>query len=227
VTTPNRRPYVLASVAVSIDGYIDDATPDRLLLSNDADFDRVDAVRATVDAILVGGATIRADDPRLMVRSEERRQARAAAGKPETPIKVTITRSKLDPTAKFFTTGDEKIVYTPSSSAAEIADHLDGVATVVDAGEPLDVHRLLADLASRGVERLMIEGGGNMHTMFLAADVVDELHLVVAPFLIGDANAPSFTLPAVYPQSPARPFRLDGTETIGEVVLLRYRRDKS
>jgi 5-amino-6-(5-phosphoribosylamino)uracil reductase len=224
VTDLARRPYVLASVAASIDGYIDDATPDRLLLSNDADFDRVDAVRATVDAILVGGATIRADNPRLMVRSEERRQARVAAGKPETPIKVTITRSKLDPSAKFFTTGDEKIVYTPSSSAAEIAGHLEGAATVVDAGDPLDVHQLLADLADRGVERLMIEGGGHIHTMFLAADVVDEVHLVIAPFLIGNPAAPSFTLPAAYPQNPARPFRLDGAETIGEVVLLRYRR---
>lgn len=226
MTTPN-RPYVLASVASSIDGYIDDATPDRLLLSNDKDFDRVDAVRATVDAILVGGATIRADNPRLMVRAEERRQARVASGKPETPIKVTITRSKLDPEAKFFTTGGLKLVYTPSKSAAEIADHLDGIATVVDAGDPLDVHLLLADLASRGVERLMIEGGGAMHTLFLEADVVDELHLVIAPFLVGDPAAPRFTLPAAYPQNPARPFRLDGTETISEVVLLRYRRDAS
>ncbi|MFD0884067.1 RibD family protein, partial [Streptosporangium algeriense] len=63
------RPFVLSSVAVSLDGYIDDATSERLLLSNDEDFDRVDAVRATCDAILVGAGTVRADDPRLMVRA--------------------------------------------------------------------------------------------------------------------------------------------------------------
>jgi 5-amino-6-(5-phosphoribosylamino)uracil reductase len=62
---------------MSIDGYLDDASPDRLLLSNDADFDRVDDVRAGCDAILVGAATIRQDDPRLLIRSAGRRAARS------------------------------------------------------------------------------------------------------------------------------------------------------
>jgi 5-amino-6-(5-phosphoribosylamino)uracil reductase len=61
----SERPYVLLSCAASIDGYIDDATDERLLLSNDADFDRVDAVRAECDAILVGANTIREDNPGL------------------------------------------------------------------------------------------------------------------------------------------------------------------
>ena len=69
------RPYTLLSCSVSIDGYIGNALS-RLLLSNDADFDRVDEVRAGCDAILVGAATIRQDDPRLLVRSAERRAAR-------------------------------------------------------------------------------------------------------------------------------------------------------
>ncbi|MBC8092233.1 MAG: dihydrofolate reductase family protein, partial [Pseudonocardia sp.] len=60
--------YVVASVAVSLDGCIDDAGPDRLVLSNAADLDRVDEVRAGVDAILVGAGTVRRDDPSLTVR---------------------------------------------------------------------------------------------------------------------------------------------------------------
>ncbi|MFD7311008.1 RibD family protein [Promicromonospora sp. NPDC059942] len=112
------RPYVVLSVAASLDGYIDDATPERLLLSNDEDFDRVDSVRAGVDAILVGASTIRADDPRLMVRSEDRRAKRLADGQPESPVKVTITASgEIDPEAKFFTTGDiDKIAYTTAAA---------------------------------------------------------------------------------------------------------------
>ncbi|WP_026412881.1 dihydrofolate reductase family protein [Actinomadura oligospora] len=54
---------MLLSCAASVDGYIDDATEERLLLSNDEDFDRVDDVRASVDAILVGANTIRKDNP--------------------------------------------------------------------------------------------------------------------------------------------------------------------
>jgi 5-amino-6-(5-phosphoribosylamino)uracil reductase len=57
------RPYTLLSCGMSIDGYIDTATDERLVLSNDADLDRVDAVRADSDAILVGAATLRNDNP--------------------------------------------------------------------------------------------------------------------------------------------------------------------
>ena len=63
------RPYTLLSCALSIDGYLGAATPRRLELSNDADFDRVDAVRASCDAILVGAATVRIDNPRLLGRA--------------------------------------------------------------------------------------------------------------------------------------------------------------
>ncbi|MER7438739.1 dihydrofolate reductase family protein, partial [Pseudonocardia alni] len=76
------RPHVLASVAMSLDGYIDDAGPDTLVLSDAGDLDRVDAVRAGVDAILVGAGTVRADDPRLLVRCAERRAGRVADGRP-------------------------------------------------------------------------------------------------------------------------------------------------
>lgn len=219
------RPYVLLSCAASVDGYIDDTTDDRLLLSNDEDFDRVDAVRATCDAILVGANTIRADNPRLLVRLAERREARLAAGRTESPIKVTITRSgDVDPGARFFTTGDvEKVVYCESSGVAKTTERLSAVATVVDAGSPLDLDLVLADVASRGVERLMVEGGGEMHTMFLTAGVVDEMQLVVAPFFVGDPSAPRFVNPGAFPRGPGNPMRLTDVQRIGDVVLLNYR----
>jgi len=61
------RPYTLLSCSVSLDGYLGDQTP-RLALSNEADFDRVDEVRASCDAIMVGAVTVRTDNPRLLVR---------------------------------------------------------------------------------------------------------------------------------------------------------------
>jgi 5-amino-6-(5-phosphoribosylamino)uracil reductase len=92
------RPWVLLSVAMSVDGCIDDASDDRLILSNPADLNRVDAERAAADAILVGASTIRRDDPRLLVRSADRVAARVAAGRPAQPTKVTISRAgDLDP----------------------------------------------------------------------------------------------------------------------------------
>jgi 5-amino-6-(5-phosphoribosylamino)uracil reductase len=195
---------------MSLDGYLDDTAETRLLLSSPEDFQRVDRVRASVDAILVGANTIRTDNPRLVLRSDGRN-----------PVKVTITASgKLDPAANFFTTGDTaKLVYAPTSAVPEIAAQLGSAATVIDAGEPLDVHRLLADLAARGVERLMVEGGGAVHTLFLTANVVDELHLVVAPLFVGQSDAPRFVGPGQFPQGR---MLLAETRQLGDVVLLRY-----
>src|SRR5512143_2019769 len=101
------RPYVLLSCGMSIDGCLDDGFEQRLILSNEADFDRVDAARAGCDAILVGAGTVRRDNPRLLVRDPALRDARVARGLPPSPVKVTVTAAgALDPAARFFTFGD-------------------------------------------------------------------------------------------------------------------------
>ncbi|MDT7728798.1 MAG: hypothetical protein QOI21_5374 [Actinomycetota bacterium] len=220
----SQRPYVLLSVAVSLDGCVDDTGTNRLLLSNDEDFDRVDEVRAGVDAILVGANTIRSDNPRLLVNSPERQRQRLSDGLPATPVKVTLTGSgNVDPAARFFTTGDnDKLVYTTTSALASVEERLGAVSSVVDAGDPLDVRTVLADLADRKVGRLMVEGGGVVHTLFLSAGVVDELHVVYAPFFVGQADAPRLVNPAVFPQGPGHRMKLAEVRQLGDVVLLRY-----
>jgi 5-amino-6-(5-phosphoribosylamino)uracil reductase len=179
------RPYTLLSCSMSIDGYLDSAMPRRLELSNDADFDRVDAVRASCDAILVGAAAVRNDNPRLIVRSRFRRDDRMARGLPPSPIKVTVTeRVELDADADFFTTGDtEKLVYCASPRVLAARSRLGPMATVLDGGQPVKMRRISEDLAARGVRRLMVEGGGKVHTQFLTDDLADELQLVVAQTL--------------------------------------------
>jgi riboflavin-specific deaminase-like protein len=188
------RPYVLLSCAVSADGYLDDTTPARLVLSSDADLDRVDEVRAGVDAILVGAATIRRDDPRLAVRSPRRRAARTARGLPPSPAKVTLTASgDLDPRARFFTDGEvEKLVYCAAPVAGVVRGRLAGAATVVEAGRRPHLPAVLADLAKRRVRRLMVEGGADILRQFLETGLADELQLAVAPFFVGDPAAPRF-----------------------------------
>jgi 5-amino-6-(5-phosphoribosylamino)uracil reductase len=217
------RPYTLLSCSVSIDGYIGNAAS-RLHLSNDADFDRVDAVRASCDAILVGAETVRIDNPRLLVRSQIHRDERAARGLPESPIKVTVTRrAELDARADFFNLGDaEKIVYCASPRAADARRRLGPVATVVDAGDDVEMRTLSTDLAARGVDRLMVEGGGTVHTQFLTEDIVDELQLTVAPVFVGDSAAPRFVRDGIFPWNPARRAELVDVRKLGDVVLLRY-----
>jgi len=208
------QPYVISSAAVSLDGYLDDSSERRLMLSGPADLDRVDAVRAGVDAILVGANTIRRDDPALLIRSPERRRARLDAGRTEHPVRVTLTDGgDLPATARFFGPG-QALVYAPATVAAALSGRLP--ATVVPG---TDLPSVLADLAGRGVGRLMVEGGGQVHTAFLTAGLVDELHVAVAPLFVGDADAPRFLLPGAYPGGR---LRLAEVRRLDDVVLLRY-----
>lgn len=218
------RPYTLLSCAMSLDGYLDDGTASRLLLSNEADFDRVDEVRAASDAILVGAATVRNDNPRLVVRAQALQDERVVRGLRPSPLKVTVTgRAKLDPGANFFTAGDsEKLVYCASGAVQEARDLLGSAATVVDGGQRVAMRRLSEDLYDRGVRQLMVEGGGMVLTQFLTDSLADELHLVIAPFFVGESLAPRFVGDGRFPWGPDRPATLAEVRRIDGVVLLRY-----
>ena len=219
----SERPYTLLSCSMSLDGYLGDQTP-RLPLSNDADFDRVDEVRASCDAIMVGAVTVRTDNPRLLVRSPIRRRERTARGLPASPKKITVTnRVDLDASSNFFTAGEsEKLVYTPSSRVEDARARLGPAATIVDGGLRVRMRWLTEDLGDRGVERLMVEGGGVVHTQFLADELADELQLVVAPIFVGDSSSPRFVRDGCFPWNADRRATLAEVRQLGEVVLLRY-----
>lgn len=218
------RPYTVLSCGMSMDGYIDSPSTSRLPLSNAADFDRVDAVRASCDAILVGAATVRNDDPRLLVRAAHRRRARLARGQRATPTKVTVTcGGDLDPGAQFFTAGEAaKLVYAARAGVARLRAGLGEAATVVDVGRTVTMRGIGHDLHERGVRTLLVEGGGTVHTQFLTASLVDELQLVVAPLFVGDSRAHRFVNDGTFPWRHGRRASLAEVRRIGDVVLLRY-----
>ncbi|MFE5884381.1 RibD family protein [Streptomyces hydrogenans] len=217
------RPYVLLSAAMSVDGYLDDTSSERLLLSNAEDFDRVDQVRAESDAILIGANTMRRDNPRLLVNSDERRAQRVADGKPTYPLKVTVTRTgDLAADLKFWHHGGDKLVFTVDSAVEKVRTTLGDLADVVSVGPDLDWGLVLDELGRRGVKRLMVEGGGTIHTQLMAQNLADEVHLAVAPLLVGQADAPKFLGASDYPGGSTSRMRLLEARAIGDVVLLRY-----
>ena len=226
------RPYVLLSCATSADGYLDDASPRRLILSGPADLDRVDEVRAGCDAIMVGAQTVRQDNPRLLIRDPRRRARRSARGLPADPARVTLTATgELDPGANFFAPGALRLVYcaTPALARARLGD-LGKAAVLIDAGDPLSLGFILEDLAERSVVRLLIEGGARVLGDVLAADLADELHLAIAPFFVADPMAPRLNLPPsdpapaspARPNGPSNPMTLAEARRVEEMVLLRY-----
>src|ERR1700722_18901226 len=226
VSTAAARPYTIVSCAVSLDGCLDDASPERLILSGPEDLDEVDELRSAADAILVGAGTIRADNPRLLVRDDERVAAREAEGRPPHPLRVTLTATgDLDPAARFFAGPGTALVYAAGAAAAAAArQRLGDKAVVVDAGAELSLAAVLHDLyAERMVLTLLAEPGAVLARELLAADLVDEIRLAVAPFFVGDENAPRFALPAHYPQASGSPMTLASVRRLDGLAVLRYR----
>jgi len=221
------RPYTIVSCAVSLDGCLDDASPERLVLSGPEDLDEVDELRSAADAILVGAGTIRADNPRLLVRGDSRLAVRAAAGRPPHPLRVTVTATgDLDPAARFFAGPGTPLVYAPAAAAAAARKILGENAVVIDAGAELSLAAVLHDLyTERRVLTLLAEPGAVLARDLLAQDLVDEIRLAVAPFFVGDENAPRFALPAHYPQTCASPMTLTSVRRLGGLAVLRYRRN--
>ena len=220
---------------MSVDGRIDDTGPARLMLSGPEDLERVDELRASADAILVGANTVRRDNPRLRIRSPRLRAARVAAGRPEHPLRVSVTTTgDLNPAARFFApaepagaltspgAGAAPLVYCASPAVPATVARLRDRAEIIDAGDPPSVSFMLADLAERSAERLLVEGGSVLLRDFLAQNLADELHLAVAPFFVGEAAAPPFALPGPYPADRDHPMTLASVQRLGGVVALRY-----
>lgn len=218
------RPYVLLSVAQSIDGFIDDTTPQRLVLSSPEDLDRVDEVRASVDAIMIGAVTLRRDNPTLRVKSPQRVAARIERGEPGQLLRVIATRSgNLTQDLRLWRADGLKVVYCPDAAAPGLKDTLAGLADVVPLGADVDFAALLDDLGNRGVRRLMVEGGEQIHTQFLAEDLADELCVTIGGFFVADPSAPRFVTEGVkLPQHPGRRMRLAEVSRAGETAVLRY-----
>ena len=172
---------ITLSAAVTADGYLDDNSSERLIVSTPEDWTEVRRLRAEHDAILVGAETLRRDDPALLIRDESRRASRRAQGLRPDIAKVGVTRSgnRLSPAMRFFTEGDaERYVFSETPIPA-----LEGAAEVIIADEPITAAWIVTELEKRGIESLFVEGGAQILRLFLNEGEADTLRLAVNPSL--------------------------------------------
>ena len=108
------RPRILVNVAMSADGKLDSVARKGMTISSTADKARVDRLRASMDAVLVGGRTLLDEDPKLTVKSLALRSERKAAGLEENPVKVgVVSVADLQPDGNFLTAGpSRRLIYT-------------------------------------------------------------------------------------------------------------------
>ena len=109
---------ITLSFATTADGYLDDNSPRRLMISTPEDWEAVLRLRASHDAILAGAETLRRDDPALLLRDAAARELRRARGMRPDLTKVTLTHSgRLSPSMRFFTEGDLDELYSQCDKA--------------------------------------------------------------------------------------------------------------
>ena len=222
------RPHVFINVAVTADGKIDTFERRGAAISSTRDKERVDLLRAEADAVLVGGRTLRDEDPSLTVKSEELRAGRVQRGLPPNPMKVGIAgEAKLMPDGDFLNAGPARIVIftTARTSQGELARlKAAGVETFVLGESQVDIRKALEILHELGVRRLMVEGGATLNAELLRMGVVDEVMMYVAPMLFGGGSAPTLADGPGLTRDEAIPLELVEAEKWEDGgLLLHYR----
>jgi len=237
------RPFVILNVAASVDGKIDTFQRRGTAISSERDRERVDALRASVDAVMVGGHTVVDEDPRLTVKSAELRADRQARGLPANPAKVALTslHQRPNPNGRFVTAGPARIIlFTPcvaASAPATLREHdaaawesmlaalrARGVEVFAVGEGRVDLWAAMTTLYDQGMRRLLVEGGGSLNFELLRLGLVDEVHVFVAPLVFGGASAPTLADGAGLARAAA--IRLTQTEVDVDDdggVVLRYK----
>lgn len=208
---------IFSNTAISLDGRINTREGRFTLLGSPRDHARMEFLREQADAVLVGGGTFRNwPDP----------SPRAGSGPPLWNVVVTRTlQVPLRPS--FLTEPRIRPLFLTLASAISPQFPAD-VEGYSGPGEDLPVPWIVDVLRRRGVERLLVEGGGDLIYQFLAADALDELYVTLCPLVIG-GDAPSLVDGAGFPLAELRRLRLLEADVAGDEIFLRYavRRDSA
>lgn len=213
------------NAAMSADGKISTVERLQTRISGREDRDRVDALKAGSDAIMVGIGTVLADNPSLTVKSKKKREDRKRAERDENPIRIVVDSSARTPIdAEILNKGIGKRIIAVSKRAliADV-DRLSEKAEIIVCGrEEVDLKELLDSLWQRGVKRLMVEGGATLNWSLVSQGLVDEIYIYIGNIIIGGEDAPTLVDGRGFVTDMAK-LELLSAEKMDEGILLQWR----
>ena len=217
--------HVTVNAATSADGKLASKRREQVRISGPEDFARVDRLRAESDAVLVGRGTVLADDPSLTVKDADRIAARQQRGEPPQPARVVAdsrVRTPLDASVL----DDRAPTYLLVSEAAP-ADRREalenaGAKVLIVGTDRVCFPDAFAALESEGLDRLIVEGGGEVIFSLFEANLVDRLSAFVGSLVIGGREAPTLADGAGLTENFA-PLALEEVERLDDGILLTWR----
>ncbi|MFW5903820.1 MAG: 2,5-diamino-6-(ribosylamino)-4(3H)-pyrimidinone 5'-phosphate reductase [Halolamina sp.] len=215
--------HVRVNAAMSADGKLSTRRREQLAISGPEDFERVEDVRESVDGILVGAGTVAADDPHLVL-DRDRQRKRQGRGEPSTPARIVAdSRARTPPDARILDDVAPTYVLVGDRAPEDRTSRLkEAGASVVRTAHPrVDLAAAFEQLEAEGIDRLMIEGGGEIIFSAFEADLVDELSVYVGSLIVGGRDAPTLADGEGF-VSEFPDLHLDDVELIDDGVLLSY-----
>jgi 2,5-diamino-6-(ribosylamino)-4(3H)-pyrimidinone 5'-phosphate reductase len=224
------RPKVTLVVATSLDGKIATTAREPVTFTSRRDRAHLHGLRDASDALLLGAATIRAEDPPLLPTAEHA-DARRAAGLAELPIRAVVSATLDLPVGRALAAraGGAVVVFTIDDAPTERRSALQAAGIEVEpcGRDRVDFTRALASLARRGARRVLAEGGGDLGFSLFQADLVDEVELTICPVVIGGVRAPSPADGTGFRANELKRFTLADHRVEESEVYLRYVRRSS
>jgi 5-amino-6-(5-phosphoribosylamino)uracil reductase len=206
---------VVSNTAVSLDGRINTRERRFTFFGSARDHARMSSLRAEADAVLVGGSTFR-NWPHPALPDEADRSRLGSR-----PWNVVVTRSLEVPLDSDFV-GESAIRPLFVTRAAAVPEGFPAEIEAWTGEGDIPVRWILERLAARGVERLLVEAGGELLFQFLAADAIDEMHVTLCPIVVG-GDAPSLVDGAGFDRADVRRLELVASEVEGDEIFLHYR----
>jgi riboflavin-specific deaminase-like protein len=193
-----RRPFVMATFAMTVDGKITTRNFSPVDFTSRTDKEHLLRQRSLGDAVLIGHNTLKKDNVRLGLPKAEMREARTARGQSAYPLRVIVSNSgRIESQLNIFQLDTSPIVIfsTVRMPRKFRCALIEKKATLhLDASPEVDLEEMLHRLRTEyKVRTLACEGGAALFRALIERDLVDQLNLTIAPYLFGGADAPTIT----------------------------------
>jgi diaminohydroxyphosphoribosylaminopyrimidine deaminase / 5-amino-6-(5-phosphoribosylamino)uracil reductase len=176
-SAPPTRPFVVAQLGQSLDGRIATVSGDSRWINGGHALDHLHALRAAVDAVVVGVGTVVADDPQLTVRRVPGAH----------PARIVIDPRRRAPVQARCFSADGISRYCVMADDAALPTGVRPIVLPRDA-RGIPPAAIIAALFSLGMRRILIEGGTDTISRFIDAGTVDRLHVLLAPVILGSGR---------------------------------------